>query len=584
MVGVAWSFGFLTLAVGHLQVLSVVFTTILFGLGIDFGVHLMSRYELVRERYGAGVEGCRQAIIDVAQNVGPGMVTAAVTSALAFSTTLLTDFTGMAEMGLIAGVGVLLCLAAMWSVFPAAMILLRPHAHQVTAHQDRLINLHSLRYLEPLLAHPRLTVAATALIAAAGGYGLWHTRFDNNLMNMLPDGLESVVWQQAIADHSDQAIWSAVTIASSLDQARELTDRIRRLPGVASVGGAGLLFPEDEQPKLELIRRTRAAMEPALARAAIDSPSVAADPLRAQFTAMGLALSVAQGRQEVRDDPRLAGALASVARSIQKALSPWSDPSQQPALAGRAQRLHQAYQRLRAQAAAMIGSASADRPLELADLPDYLQREAISKTEPTRFQLQAYPREDVWDPAKLEPFLADLRRIDPLVTGSPVQIHESGALMRRAYQTAGAIAIAAVLLVVLIDLRNLLDALLCLLPVGLGFVTTFGVMWLFDVAVNPANLIVLPLMFGIGVASGVNILHRYRMHPEDHPLGLAGGTGKSILLTSATTIAAFLAMLPADHRGIRSLGIVLSLGLTLTLLASMTVMPAILKLRQRRAA
>lgn len=581
MIGVCWSFGFLTVSIGHLQVLSVVFTTILLGLGIDFGVHLMSRYELIRNRCGPGADGFSDAIVDTAQAVGPGMVTGAITSAVAFSTTLLTDFTGMAEMGFIAAVGVLLCLLAMWSVFPAALRLLRPHAHQVAHHDNRLINFHSQNYLNPIVRRPGVFLLIAAAIVGFASIGLWKVRFDNNLMNMLPTRLESVVWQQTIADNSDQAIWSAVTIARDLEEAERLTNQLKQLPGVASVGGAGMLFPDDERAKMQMIRNARRPLEVWIERAQSDTPGITPEQITAQLGGLGLALKLAQGRQEVKSESRLAGALGEVAFAIEKARSILTDPAQKAALADRAARLHQAFVAFRRQAGALLDDALSDRKLTLEDLPEYLRREAISKTQPVRYQLQAYPRDNIWDPAKLAPFLEGIRRIDPLVTGSPVQIHESGLLMESAYRKAGLLAVIAVLAIVFADLRKPLDTLLCMVPVAIGFITTFGIMWLSGVAVNPANLIVLPLMFGIGVASGVNIMHRYRMHPTDRPLGLAGGTGKSILLTSTTTILAFVAMLPAEHRGIRSLGLVLSVGLTMTLLASMTVMPAILELRNR---
>ncbi|MFG0250570.1 MAG: MMPL family transporter, partial [Phycisphaeraceae bacterium JB051] len=132
-----------------------------------------------------------------------------------------------------------------------------------------------------------------------------------------------------------------------------------------------------------------------------------------------------------------------------------------------------------------------------------------------------------------------------------------------------------------IDFRNVHDALLAMLPVAIGFSVTFAIMQLFGMQINPANIIVLPLMFGIGVDSGVHVLHRYRQHPEDDPPGLTQATGKGITITTLTTVIGFACMMLASHRGIRSLGFVVSLGLVLTLLSCWTVMPAWLVLTQR---
>ena len=120
------------------------------------------------------------------------------------------------------------------------------------------------------------------------------------------------------------------------------------------------------------------------------------------------------------------------------------------------------------------------------------------------------------------------------------------------------------------------------MPVVIGFIWMFGVMWLIGVDVNAANIMVLPLLFGIGVDSGVHILHRYRQDQVSRPLGLTAGTGKGVTITSLTTMIGFGSMISASHRGIQSLGIVVTIGIGLTLVACWVVMPAWLELRQRR--
>lgn len=660
-VGICWAFGFVTLGIGHIQILSVVFTTILLGLGMDYGVHLMSRFELIRHNYPDDHEGFCATLADSMQTVGPGMITGAVTTAIAFGTTLLTNFLGMAEMGLIAGVGVVLCLIAMWSVLPAAMRIFRPCQRHVVPPQNRLINLHSLRYLGPLVRHPGVTVAFVVVVVGVASVGMVHVQFDNNLQDMMPRGLAALKWQDRIAQHSDQAIWSASSIVPDLATARRLTHEFQAIPAVASVGGIGLIAPADEDQKLAEIRKVRGDLAPVLESTNTATPPPTAASLRQRLFGLQIAMAVAMSRSDVQKVPEIRTALAQVSQEVQQTLATMSDPQFVAHAADRLAALHTAFTDLKAKMVKQIDLALQTRPLELSDLPEYLLHDSVSITKPTRYQLSIYPRENVWDPAKLAPFIKQLRRVDPQVTGSPVQIYESGLLMQRSYQFAGALALLVVLTLVYFDLRTrgldirgtlatglaavllilgvwaslrydwgpelghwlvargwtelgpwlerwgywlpavvmpavgvivaltldaagLIDAVLCLLPVTLGFVTTFGVMYIAGYQINPANLIILPLLFGIGVAQGVNIVHRYRQHPYTRPLGLSHGTGKAIPLTSLTTIIAFAAMLPAKHRGIQSLGFVLAVGLTLTLIACMTVMPALLELRNRSRA
>ncbi len=227
-----------------------------------------------------------------------------------------------------------------------------------------------------------------------------------------------------------------------------------------------------------------------------------------------------------------------------------------------------------------IAQALSDKPLDLDSLPELLRREAISP-DGKLYQIKVYPKEDVWDPVKMQPFIEQTRSVDPDITGSPVQIYESGLLIQRSYKLAGVLALAVVAAFTFFDFLSVLDTLLCLVPVGVAFVMTFGLMYLAGVSINPANVMVLPLMFGIGVASGVHILHRYRQAPHHRPLGLSAGTYKGVILTNVTTIIAFASMLIAQHRGIRSLGFVLSVGISLNLIACLLIMPPLLVLRNR---
>jgi hopanoid biosynthesis associated RND transporter like protein HpnN len=578
-IGVAWSFGFLTLAIGHLQVLSVVFTVILLGLGIDFGIHLITRYELIRAEYQAGPEGFKEAMTRTMRSTGPGMFTGAVTTALAFSTTTLTDFTGMAEMGLIAAVGVLLCLLAMLTVLPAIMRLVQHEASHVktNAHEDLAHRIQ--RGLTPLYRRPRVVCLLGLLVFAGAGLLAMEVRYNNNLLDLLPTNLRSVQWQQEVLDHTDQAILYGVSSTDTLEEARQRVDALRAMPEVASVGGVGLFYPADEAAKIEKIETVRRALAGVLDKPLAPMAPDEAPQLGQAIGALQFAIGFALQRQDVKSEPLIHEALSDLLVRLSAVTKRMAEPDFAAHAEERLIALTATFDRMRSQVYEMLSEALVTRQLGVEDLPAILQREAVSKVQPTRYQLKIYPEGNVWDPDEMRPFMDHVKTIDPLVTGSPVQIYLSGMLMRDSYYRAGALAVIAVLVLALVDFFALVDALLCLLPVVVGFVGAFAVMFLAGGSVNPANIIVLPLMFGIGVASGVHIMHRYRQEPAEGPVGLAHGTGKGIMLTSATTIIAFSSMLLAQHRGIQSLGFVLAIGITLTLVASITLMPAVLEVR-----
>ena len=545
LVGVAWSFGFLFLAVGHLQVISVVFTVMLLGLGVAFGIHIASRYELIRHDYPDGPDGFVAAMRDTIETIGPGIITGAVTTAAAFCTTLLTDFTGVAEMGLISGVGVMLCLLAMFSVFPALLRLFKPDRRHVVGMADRYVHFYEDRWIKPFVRYPKSTLAAACAVTALSLVAVTQMRFDYNLTNLLPRGIDSVEWQERIVRDGEVSIWFGISIVDSHEEAARRAAAFRdraATPGstIEDVGGYALLFPRHEAQKLERLAAVRERLTPVLQRILDAGPPSG-------------------------DAPASLNPFAGVQRR---------------------------YEVIRYEAASAIAAALDPAPLQPSDLPPEVMRPYIG-TMPdgsVRYAVEVYPRQppgvtSPLDPRFLPRLVGEMERVDPQITGVIMQVYRSGTLIWNAYVVAGLLAFAIVLVLVYVDFQTLTDAALALVPVAVGFAVTFGLLYAIGEQINPANIIVLPLMFGIGVDAGVHMLHRFRLQPDAAPPGLASGTGKGITVTSLTTIVGFGTMMLARHRGIASLGFVLSVGILLTLLACLIVMPAILKLRldRRRA-
>ena len=113
-----------------------------------------------------------------------------------------------------------------------------------------------------------------------------------------------------------------------------------------------------------------------------------------------------------------------------------------------------------------------------------------------------------------ERFIQEVRDVDPDATGNPMQIYEASRQMKRSYEMAAIYAMIIVCMVVYLDFGSLRCTLLALLPLGLGMLQLFGLMGLVNVPLNSANMIVLPLILGIGVDNGVHIVHDFRRQPR----------------------------------------------------------------------
>lgn len=588
LCGIAWTYGFLFIAVGHLQVLSVVFNLMLLGLAIGYGIYMAAAFELQRHAHADTLDGFQETLNHTLRIMGPGIVTGAVTTAAAFGTTVFTDFTGVAEMGVIAGVGVMLCLIAMLTVFPSLLRVLHWRHGHTAPMESRRVYFFNERWPLLFVRHPALTLTIAGLLTAASLAAIFTMKFDYDLLKLQPRSAESVKWQHRIVDDGKQSIWAAMSVAPTMEEARARAEKFRRLPTVGGLGGVGLLFPADDAEKTALLVHTRESLGEALHEAA--SPPVTTAP--AEPSRGGDLFAKLAGFRTLLRLSSISGVPAGVKPALDElaatldrigALGQKLAPDLRQA---RLERLRTVYADWRRDSATQIVALTDPSPLKFDDLPAEIL--GAYRDDRGYYALEVLPKlpddnsiRSPLDPRFLPRFVDNLKSVDPDVSGVIVQIFYSGRLISSAYTRAGIIAFFLVFATVYLDFRRWHDSLLILVPVAMAFAMTFGLMWLCGMQVNPANIIVLPLMFGIGVDTGVHVMNRYRQHPLDQPVGLTRGTGKGITITCLTSVIGFAAMMLGDHRGIVSLGFVLATGLTMTMLACWIVMPAWLQLRNR---
>ncbi len=170
--------------------------------------------------------------------------------------------------------------------------------------------------------------------------------------------------------------------------------------------------------------------------------------------------------------------------------------------------------------------------------------------------------------------MEDVRKVDPQVTGNPLQAHEASLEMRQSFQHAAIYSLAIIIVVLWLDFRNWRHALLAALPLGVGVLETFGALGWLNIPLNPANMIALPLILGIGVDYGVHIVHEFR--ERQGPYRMSPGTAVAVLVDALTTIMGYGALMVASHQGLQSLGRVLTLAVTFCLFTSLIMLPALL--------
>jgi hypothetical protein len=539
MLGMVWSCGCITLTIGHVNILSIAFGSILLGLGIDYGVYYVARYLQLRETSRSTSE----AIIETARTVGPGITTGALTSAIAFFATGFTDFSGVAQLGMMAGGGILLCWVAQMTVLPAMIQLADAHGPRRKMPAPLNLNL----WLRPLFATPRLALAAAlagTLVAAGGMRYLW---YDYNLLHLQPVGLESVELEHKLFSQTNRSAWFALSIADSPEEVLARKAQFLALPSVERVEELASLFPADEaqkSPILQRIQRRLVSLPQQAPQIPVSPPAELDRALCGAQAFLGGAPAAAR-LEQLRDLIR-----RTPPADYFRRLFDYQQCTANDLLA----RLH------------ALRAVADPEPPRLSDLPEGLLPRYVGKH--GRFLHKIYSRINIWDMEGMKQFVEQVRSVDPQVTGNPLQVYEASRQMKRSFEQAAWYALLAIVPVVLFDYRRLTHTLLAILPMGVGMVQTLGLLGFLDIALNPANMIVLPLILGIGVESGVNIVHDFRNQGRGYRQ-TSNSTVVAVVVNSLTTMVGFGALMIANHQGLQSLGRVLTIAMGCCLFSSL---------------
>jgi len=567
VIGVGYTMGFTTLAVGHLNILTITFVPILVGLAIDFGVHLISRYE-EELRHGHDTE---EAITKAMVFTGKGIITGCLTTAGAFLAMGLTKFKGIQEMGIICGGGMILCLIPMMTLLPLLLV----RGRQVAIDQKMAGHLDTRARLENIwLSRPRLTLFAAIAACVAAALQIQKVAFDYNLLHMQSPGLAAVEYEQKLINTAGKSVLFAASIARDLNEARLLESRFTNLPSVASVESLAPYLGGTSARKQELVAAIKKEIsdihfaEPDPAPVNVEELSQTLYSLRGY---LGAALD------EVKTEaPQLVEPFESLRKTIQELRKTMlaGDRRQNSERLGAYQRaffqdLHDTFEALSQQ--------EHREPLKVEDLPDAIRNRFVGRN--GRLLLMVYPKMDVWERAAQEEFVTQLRRVDPNVTGTPVQLYEYTTLLKDSYVTAAGYALVAIVILVWLQFRSLACVILALVPVATGSLWMVGLMGAGGVMFNPANIMTLPLVIGIGITNGVHVLNRFA--EEKQPGIFSRSTGKAVLVSGLTTIAGFGSLMLGQHQGITSLGYVMSVGVGACMLAGVTLLPAVLTLLMR---
>jgi hopanoid biosynthesis associated RND transporter like protein HpnN len=572
-VTLAWSMGVVTLVVGHLTLFSVMFISIVVGIGIDYGIYYLFRYE---EEIFLG-RSLREALELTAARTGPGMLIGALTAAGTFFVLMLTDFRGIQELGLIAGLAILIAWVGMMTLFPAVLMLVdrryadRPRQRRPRAHQLERIR---VPFLDRLVTFPRTVLIGAGIVTALSIWAVPRAGFDYNVLNLQAKGTESVAWERRILAGTGRSGSNGLSSATSLDELRRKQAAFEKLPSVSDVDSVLRVIPDDQAEKIALIKSFAPLVAPI--RVGRSSP-IELERLKKALYDIRRRFDVVAAEAGTKLPPEVRVVRQKTAAVI-RLLEKGNRDSSEAALNYLQAQLYRDFVNK------FYGLQRNLNPktITIQDVPDELRRKFIGGN--GKFLIQIHPKVDIWEKAGATEFVREMRTVDPDVTGPPVITYEATVLMERAYLTGTLYAFVLVGGLSILMIRRLRESVLALVPMALALLWTIGLMQLFGIKFNLANIWGLPLIIGTAAEFGLNVIVSHLEVRAHHGPLIARSAVMGVLLNGVTTMVGFGSLMVASHQGIFSLGLLLTLGSLCGLVASLIVLPVILQLLRARPA
>jgi hopanoid biosynthesis associated RND transporter like protein HpnN len=565
VVGIVLTGAFAIAAIGSFNLISIAFAVLFIGIGIDYSIHVALRYREMVER---GHQGSA-ALTAAGRSIGTALGLMAASSALGFFSFLPTDYRGVSELGLIAGFSMLVAFATNVTVLPA-MLALMPYKAPPAVAGEKPRGQRLVQSEHWLWRQSRTIVFVAAAIGIVALFALWGARFDRNPLNLKDPTQESVSTAIDLLNNPRLRVSTVSILVDSVAEIAPLAEKLKKLPSVESVRSIYDYVPRDQEAKLDVLEEIALQMTPIL------SPSERAAPPDAEQRAS--AITALRDKVKAALEQQRAGMLEADLRRLLDALDAFvkrgtedlrTAALEQDLLGSLPKRLD------------TLKSALAAKPVDFAALPETLRWRELSPAGKVR--IEVVPKEDLRDNRALRRFVSEVQSVAPYATGGPIVELHAGDAVVHAFAVASIIAFVLICVGLLLLLRSITDLLLILAPLLLASLVTIGIAVVSGISFNFANVIVLPLLIGLGVSSGIHLVIRARRDTTIELLNTT--TPRAVLFSAFTTIVAFASLAISSHWGQASMGILLLIAMSVNLVCYLVVLPALLAyVEQRRLA
>jgi hopanoid biosynthesis associated RND transporter like protein HpnN len=545
------------LVIGRFNLISMAFIPLFVGLGVDFSIQVSVR--ALAERL---VHHSREAaLVAAGSGIGRALALSAAAIGAGFFAFLPTSYVGVAELGAIAGFGMVVAFVLSIVLLPALLVLL-----QFAPPQMAEVGFTMFAPIDRFVHERRRVVLAVSLAAAVGAMALlpW-VRFDFDPLNLKSPTSQSMTTLQALAADPDWTPYAINVLAKSPQEAKALAPRLAALPDVSRVVTLPSFIPAQQTEKLDLIAATASVLDPVFDDVSSRTPP-SDEELQRRLASTAASLQSAAGQAEEGPASRSVRRLADVLNQL-TAVAP--DVRSRAQLAVTVP-LQVTLDQIRAELKA--------GPVTVETLPAELVEDWITKDGRARLQVQ--PSSGRTDNEFLRHFSAAVLDVAPNASGAPINTSASGDAVVEAFLQAGVYSAVAIVVLLALVLRRAVDVMLTMTPVLLSGLLTFATCAILDLPLNFANIIALPLLFGVGVAFNIYFVTAWR---AGETALLSSSLMRAVVFSALTTATAFGALWLSHHPGTASMGRLLMISLGWELFVTILVRPALLARPPTRA-
>lgn len=583
-MGVISTYGMAYVLIGYLNVVTSIFASIILGMGIDYSILELTRYS---EERAAG-RSPKEALELVMTQTARGILTGAVATSGAFFAMGVGKFRAAGQMGLIAGTAVIIYCTIMIFFLPSIMVWRDISVDKREKGDDR----------EPIVMPIIMSVVRkfwpAVILIGLGLFGVLayqgtKLQFEYDYTKIEAEGLPSMDLLMEMPKMFGWSVNYGMLFSKSIDEDRDFTKKLRLLSSVNKVQSISDFIPPDQVEKLKIISRIGQAtdkIEPAAAPP--DTPISTAEQallvtqiehLRAMFDDMETLASLGDQGSAEKNIERLKSKIDTLLAAVK-----FSDSESKRANIGFLQHrlsldIADGWKQFRKMTQA--------KELTYETVPDYIKDHFIGID--GKFCIYAFPSDTIWNEYFMEKNVYELQSVSPDAGGVSVIFQSILTQVKHDFILIGLAAFVVVLIVLLLDYRNAYLSLLSMIPLIVGAVMMVGVMATFDIKLNFVNMVVIPLIIGIGIDYGVYMVHRWRSegYSASRIDMVIRSTGRGIVYCALTTMMGFGSLAFASYRGLQGMGKILGIGIAFCLVTSVVGLPAIYyligKVQERRA-